>query len=128
MNEPSFLAPAEPPNRVGDWAVRLAVALAYLSFGFEKFPSGADAHWVQFFREVGMGDWFRYFTGGVEVLGALLVLIPRTALAGLCMLAVTMAGAVIIVAFVLHHPGQSVFPGAFLVALAGVAFWHSQNR
>jgi uncharacterized membrane protein YphA (DoxX/SURF4 family) len=128
MNEPQFLTPEAPPNKIGDWAVRLAVGLAYLAFGWEKFPSGADARWVRFFHDIGIGDWFRYFTGIVELLGAVLVLIPRTAMIGLGMLAVTMFGAVVIVALVLRHPLQSMFPGVLLMALLGVAFWHSRNR
>ena len=38
---------------------------------------------MKFFDQVGVGQWFRYFTGLVEVFGALLVLIPKTAQAGL---------------------------------------------
>ncbi len=113
MAEPKFLPQVEPPNVVGDWAVRLGVACAYLGFGLEKFASGPGAQWVTFFHDVGVGDWFRYFTGMVEVLGALLVLIPRTARIGFGLLAVTMTGAVFIVAFVLGRPLQSFFPAHF---------------
>ena len=43
--------------------LRAGIALAFALFGLEKFPSGADAHWVRFFDQVGVGQWFRYFTG-----------------------------------------------------------------
>jgi hypothetical protein len=40
------------------------------------------------FEKVGLGQWFRYFTGSAELIGALLLLWPRTsfwgALALLC--------------------------------------------
>jgi len=56
------------------------------------------------------------------VLGGVLVLIPRTALAGLALLACTMASAALIVAFVLGRPGDSVFSGSLFVGLAVILF------
>lgn len=50
----------------------------------------------------------------------MLVLIPKTALVGLAMLACTMAGAVVILAFVVGEPGSSMIPGIFFVALMGI--------
>jgi uncharacterized membrane protein YphA (DoxX/SURF4 family) len=112
----------EPRNVVGDWAIRLTVGLVYVVYGAEKFSSGPDGHWVKMFREIGWGDGFRYFAGVVEILGGLLVMIPPTKRIGLAVLAATMASAVGIVALVLHHPGQSIFPGLFLIGLL-VAWW-----
>ncbi|HEX5283074.1 MAG TPA: DoxX family protein [Bryocella sp.] len=66
------LASEEQTGGLGEWLVRFCVALPFLIFGLEKF--GNDAHWVRMFREIGWGAWFRYFTGGVEVLGAVLVM------------------------------------------------------
>lgn len=100
--------------------------MAFVLFGLEKFPSSPEAMWVKMFQQIGIGQWFRYFTGVVEVLGGVLVLIPRTVTAGLASLACTMAGAALIVAFVLGRPGDSVFPLLFLVALS--VFWLSRRR
>ena len=126
MPELKLLSEADSRNAVGDWAIRGGVALVFFIFGMEKFSS-TDAHWVPFFHQVGLGDWFRYFTGIVEVLGALLVLIPRTALIGLALLALTMAGAVLILIFVMGQPADSPFPGAFFVTLVAIA-WHQWIR
>src|SRR5690348_3955158 len=102
---PEFsLLPERAPGGVdlGDWALRLAVAGLFVMFGAEKFPSHAGSEWVRIFQQIGLGQWFRIFTGAVEVAAGLLVLIPRTALAGLTLLAITMAGAVLAHLFAIH--------------------------
>jgi len=100
--------------------MRGGVAVFFVVFGLEKFSPDPGSHWGKLFEQIGAGVWFRYFTGVVEVLGGLLVLIPRTALVGLAMLACTMAGAVVILAFVIGQPGDSVFPGIFFAALMAI--------
>jgi hypothetical protein len=57
-----------------------------------------------------------------------LVLVPRTMLIGLAVLALTMAAAALIVAFVLGRGTDAIFPGVFLVALLGVIVWNQQSR
>jgi uncharacterized membrane protein YphA (DoxX/SURF4 family) len=128
MAELKFLSENEPRNAIGDWVIRLGVACVFVIFGSEKFSSNPGSHWVKLFHEIGAGDWFRYCAGAVEIAGGLLVLVPRIALAGLALLALTMAAAVVIVAFVLGRPGDSVFPGLLLVALIGVAVWYRQTQ
>ena len=123
MDEPTFASATEPRNTVGKWVIRGGVAAIFVIFGSEKFSEDPASHWVRLFHEIGWGDWFRYCTGVVEVVGGLLVLIPRVALIGLALLMATMLGAVVILAFVLKQPGNSVFPGFFLVGLIGVTVW-----
>jgi putative oxidoreductase len=106
---------------LGDWVLRGGIAVLFVFFGAQKFSSDAGSEWVKIFQQIGFGQWFRYFTGVVEVVGGLLVLVPWTATAGLAILATTMFGAVIIDAFVIGNPVFSIFPGAFLVAL--IAVW-----
>src|ERR1035441_4275993 len=93
-----------PRNVAADWALRGGIAVAFMVFGAEKFPSDGGSSWVKLFHEIGVGQWFRYFTGVVEVLGGVLVLIPRTVTAGLALLACTMASAALILTFVLGRP------------------------
>jgi uncharacterized membrane protein YphA (DoxX/SURF4 family) len=109
---------------MGDWLVRGGVAAFFCIFGMEKFSSDPGSHWVTLFAQIGAGVWFRYLTGVVEVLGGLLVLIPRTALLGLALLAATMAGAVVILIRI-GQPGASIFPGMFCAALicVGLTRW-----
>ena len=80
---------------------------------------------MKLFQQIGAGQWFRYFTGVVEVLGGVLVLIPWTATVGLALLACTMAAAVLILVFVIGRPADSIVSGGFLIGLA--AFWWSRR-
>lgn len=116
---------ARAPDKIGDRVLRGGVALAFVLFGVDKFPSGPDAPWVKFFDQVGVGQWFRYFTGIVEIAGAVLVLIPRSARLGLAILAITMLTASFIHVFVIHQPGNVNITGGLFVLL--VAFWWSKS-
>lgn len=112
-------------NAITDWVLRGGIAFAFVLFETEKFPSGPDGQWVKFFADVGVGQWFRYATGVVELLGAALVLIPWTVNAGLALLACTMAGAAFIHIFVLHHPFNAPIP---LVILTGLVVFLLSRR
>jgi putative oxidoreductase len=126
MAELKLLQDSEPRSEIGDWTVRGGVAIFFFIFGIEKFSSQPGSHWVELFEQIGAGTWFRYFTGVVEVLGGLLVLIPRTALAGLAILALTMAAAALILIFVLGNGGGAL-PGILTIALTAIA-WSRWKR
>jgi uncharacterized membrane protein YphA (DoxX/SURF4 family) len=113
----------EPRNAIGDWVLRGGIALLFASAGTEKFSD----QWVKLFQEIGWGDWFRYFTGVVEILGAVLVLLPWTVTVGLALLAATMASAALILIFVVGRPADSVFSGGIFIALA-FFWWNRKNR
>jgi putative oxidoreductase len=105
---------------VGTWLPRLGVAIAFLMIGASKFES--ESTWIRTFNEIGWGDSFRYFTGSVQILGAILVLIPRTCLIGIGILSTTMLGAVLIWILVLHKPGNAPIPALVLIPLIVVGF------
>jgi uncharacterized membrane protein YphA (DoxX/SURF4 family) len=113
-------------NSQTDWVVRGGIALLFILIGLDKIPSGPDAPWVVFFRQAGIGQWFRYFTGTVEVLGGLLVLPPRTVNVGLTILVGVMAGAALTVSALVHRPLDALVPIACLCAIA--AFWLHRRR
>jgi uncharacterized membrane protein YphA (DoxX/SURF4 family) len=115
----------EPPNQIGDWVLRGGIALAFVLFGAEKFPSNPAGPWFKLFQQIGLGQWFRSFTGMVEILGGVLVLIPRTARAGLALLAATMACAALILDFVIGRPQDSIISTGFFILLA--AFWWARR-
>jgi putative oxidoreductase len=117
----NLMSDGETRNSPGDWAMRIGVAGFYFVSGLEKFSS-SELHWVKLFQEIGAGNWFRYSAGIVEIAGALLVLIPQTAVIGLALLATTMAAAALILAVTLGRPGDSLFPGAFCIMLAALAW------
>ena len=74
------------------WGIQIFTALAFLASGGVKL-SGAPAM-VEMFTKIGIGQWFRYLTGALEVGGALLVVWPKTAAIGGWLLAVVMVGAI----------------------------------
>ena len=102
------------------WILRLGVAAVFLSVGTAKL--GTDPMWVQLFDRIGFGTWFRYLTGVLQVTGAVLLLVPRTFLVGIGILACTMAGAAAVWIVRFGAPGNAIIPGAILVALLAIGF------
>jgi uncharacterized membrane protein YphA (DoxX/SURF4 family) len=70
------------------WAVRVFLALAFGAAGAAKLAGLPQM--VQIFDHIGIGQWFRNFTGIVEITGAILLLVPQTGFLGGLLLAVTM--------------------------------------
>jgi uncharacterized membrane protein YphA (DoxX/SURF4 family) len=103
------------------WILRLAVAAVFLSIGRDKFD--ANSMWPKLFDRIGLGQGFRYLTGVLQVGGAVLVLVPRTFLPGIALLASTMAGAVVIWIARFGEPGNAIIPGVVLLGLVGIG-WH----
>jgi uncharacterized membrane protein YphA (DoxX/SURF4 family) len=118
--------PEPIPSRIGVlavWLPRVAIALVFVSVGLSKF---SDPMWVRLFGRIGFGQWFRYFTGVMQIAGGVLVLIPRLALVGIAILACTMAGAIVTwIAFGLV--GNAPIPGALLIVLLALG-WSEYDR
>jgi putative oxidoreductase len=74
------------------WILQIAAAGMFLIVGFLKLSGNPQL--VGLFEAIGIGQWFRYLTGALEVGGAILLLIPRTSGLGALMLAGVMACAV----------------------------------
>ena len=96
------------------WAVRLVLALAFGAAGAAKL-AGVPMM-VQNFEQSGLGQWFRYVTGLVEIAGVLLLLLPRTGFWGGLLLSVTMLGAIATHLLVL---GGTAVPALVLAVLCG---------
>jgi uncharacterized membrane protein YphA (DoxX/SURF4 family) len=93
-----------------DWSLRIVLAIFFLYFGLEKF--GASRFWPRVFGQIGLGQWFQYATGAIEVVGAILLVIPRATLVVVTMLACTMIGALLV-----HVSITGLGPQSILVAL-----------
>jgi len=99
------------------WILSVLVAALFLFAGVPKLLGVQQM--VDQFNVVGLGQWFRYFTGIVEVLGAIGVLIPRTARLAALLLCLVMIGAVVALVTRLH---QSVWvPICVLLVLLIIA-------
>jgi putative oxidoreductase len=102
-------------RQIGLWIVKVLLALAFLAAGGAKL-FGVPAM-VQVFEQVGLGQWFRYLTGTLEVIGAVMVLIPATAAIGGALLAAIMVGATLAHLTVLP---SSPLPAIVLFALSSL--------
>jgi hypothetical protein len=100
------------------WAVQLALAAMFLLAGGSKL-AGAPAM-IALFDGVGIGQWFRYVTGLVEVGSAVTLLVPSIAPFGALALVATMTGAVLTHLFIVG--GSPMVPAVLLVGSLTVAW------
>ena len=123
----------QPRSAIGGlktWLPRLALVMVFVPFGILKFVP--HSMYVRIFEEIGLGQWFRYFTGVMEIGGALLLLIPAAASVGFILLGCTMAGAVSF--WILNHNAfAALIPGSLLLAIIGFGrgeiarFWSGRS-
>jgi putative oxidoreductase len=100
------------------WTVQIAAAALFLFVGSLKL-AGAPML-VALFDAIGIGQWFRYLTGSIEVVSAILLLIPSLAFYGALLLVPTMVGAVLTHLFIV---GGNPAPAAVLLAAAATIAW-----
>ena len=100
------------------WTLSGLAALAFIAAGGGKL-AGIPAM-VEVFDKVGLGQWFRYLTGLLEVAGGIGLLVPRYAFHAARLLAIVMVGAVIAHLAVL---GGSFAPALVLLVFAGIIAW-----
>jgi uncharacterized membrane protein YphA (DoxX/SURF4 family) len=118
--------PAVAPARLhnaGLWVLQIAGAAMFFMAGTSKL-TGAESM-IQVFAAIGLGQWLRYATGVLEVLGAAALLVPYFAGLGALWLTVVMLAAVIAHLTVLG--GNPAIPLALLIGMAIVA-WGRRER
>ena len=107
-------------RKYGLLAVKALLTFAFVAAGGAKL-AGAEMM-VQTFEAVGVGQWFRYVTGLIEVIGAALLWVNGRQVYGAGLLLCTMIGAVLAHLFII---GPSAVPALVLGVLAAViAFAH----
>src|ERR1043165_6046938 len=109
----SFRADPEQ-TRYTNHTSTVLVALFFAMVGLDKFTGG---YWIDVFAKIGVGQWFRYCTGCIQITGAALLVIRKTWLIGALMLAGTMAGAMIAQVRLLQGWGAAVIPAGLLVVV-----------
>ena len=108
------------------WVLRLLVAALFLFAGYMKLSG--NQMMVQEFGTIGLGDWFRLFTGACEVAGAILVLIPSFTGWGALLLLCVDIGAFFAQAFVLHGDViHTIVIGAVIAVLLFLTRHHVMN-
>ena len=108
---------------VGLWIFQIGAAGMFLMVGFLKLSGNPQM--VGLFDAIGLGQWFRYVTGSLEVLGAILLLVPRLSGLGALLLVGVMLGAVPTHLFVV---GGSPLSAIILLIVTGVIAWGRRER
>jgi putative oxidoreductase len=103
--------------------LQILSAAMFLFAGSHKLTGGEDM--VQAFATIGLGQWFRYFTGVLEVASAIALLIPAVAAYGAAALAVTMVGAIITHLFII---GGNPAPAIVLLVFTATIAWFRGMR
>jgi putative oxidoreductase len=75
------------------WTLQIAIAFMMLTAGWPKLAG--DPTMVQVFQGIGFGQWFRYLTGALEIIGGVGLLIPKLSGYAALLIATVMFGAVL---------------------------------
>ena len=110
-------ATAETGNAatVAIWVLRVLVAALFFFAAYMKLSG--QPQMVDEFNMVGLGQWFRIFTGLVEVAGAVLLLIPALSVVGAVILLGVDAGAFVAQLTAIHMDVVHTFVIAAVIAL-----------
>jgi uncharacterized membrane protein YphA (DoxX/SURF4 family) len=100
------------------WVLQVVLALQFAMAGLTKLFG--DPAMVQMFADIGIGQWFRYVVGTLEVAGAVGVLVPRVSGLAALGLVCLMVGATLTNLFVL---GASPLLTIGLLVVGGLVAW-----
>ena len=98
--------------------LRFLLSVFFLVAGAAKFVG--DAQHVAEFAKLGLGQWFRFFTGVFELAGAVLILVPRLVAMVALLLACEMVIAVILHLTLLEG---TAIPAFVALAASATVFW-----
>lgn len=107
----------------GTYAIKALLALAFLGAGAAKL-AGAE-QMVAIYETIGVGQWFRYLTGLIEVVCAVMLFVPRVQAFGAIILVCTMTGAVLSHLLIL---GPSALPAAVLGVLSAIVVYVHRDQ
>jgi putative oxidoreductase len=110
-------------KNIGLWVLQIGAAGMFLFAGILKL-AGVPMM-VALFNTIGLGQWFRYVTGGVEVVSAVLLLVPGLAAFGAVLMVCTMIGAVYTHLAIVHT--NPAVPIVLLIVVA-VILWGRRGQ
>jgi uncharacterized membrane protein YphA (DoxX/SURF4 family) len=105
-------------KNIGLWVLQLGAAFMFFQAGYHKLSG--DPMMVGLFDAIGIGQWFRYVTGGIEFGSAILLLIPGLSAFGAALLLPTMIGALLTHLVIIG--GNPTMAIVLLVAVAVIAY------
>ncbi len=101
--------------------LRLLLGVVFLAIGAANLLG--VGHTVEMFDQIGLGQWLRYFTGVLQVLGGAFVLIPVLSGVGSFILTVVMVGASL---FIATGVSGNAFVAIVLLICSSVSFVQTQ--
>ena len=105
------------------WLTQVAVAGMFLMAGGLKLTGAPEM--VSLFDAIGIGQWFRYVTGSIEVVAGASLLVPSLAPFGALVLVPTMAGAIVTHLFIV---GGSPAPAVVLLIGSLAIAWARRDQ
>ncbi|HEV2341370.1 MAG TPA: DoxX family protein [Candidatus Acidoferrales bacterium] len=120
------MAPSRRVISILEWTLQILLALLFLLVGAAKFGPH-NGVWVEIFAAIGIGQWFRVFTGALEILCAILLVIPRAAAVAAALLSFTMVGAFFVRLFILHGPARDAVTPLVYLALLLIILWRRRD-
>ena len=107
--------------------IKAVLTLAFAAAGGAKL-AGAEMM-VQMFDMVGVGQWFRYVTGAIELGSAIVLWVPGFAAYAAGLLVCTMIGAFLAHMTVLSAMGMgAAVPAVVLGVLAALVLWANRAQ
>jgi putative oxidoreductase len=100
------------------WSAQVLLGAMFLLSGGSKLAGAAAM--VALFDAIGVGQWFRYVTGSIEVASAVALFVPALAPFGAVVLVATMVGAVATHLFIVG--GSPAVPVVLLLGALVVAW------
>lgn len=82
------------------WILRILMGAAFIAAAAMKLSG--QPMMIEEFEHIGLGQWFRYFTGVLELIGGVAILVPSVSLLGAGLLLLIDLGAFVAQVVVLH--------------------------
>jgi putative oxidoreductase len=100
-------------RRITIWGLRLGLGVIFIIVAVSKLTGTGNT--VQYFAAIGWGQWFRYLTGSLDLLGVILRFLPRWTCYGAIILACSVGSAAVISLTVLR--GNPVWGGPVMIVV-----------
>ena len=108
---------------IGFWALKIVLAALFLAAAGAKLAGVQQM--VDEFKQIGLGQWFRYFTGVTEIIPGILLLAPAASAYAAACLTLVCVGALIAQAFILHG---DVIHAIVLAVILGLIAWNGRGE
>ncbi len=107
---------------IGWWALKIVVAALFIAAAAAKLAGVQQM--IDEFSQIGLGQWFRHFTGVTEIMAGILLLVPATTAYAAAYLTLVCICALIAQVFVLHG---DVIHAIVLAVILGLIAWNGRR-